>query len=106
MQLEGVASWLLGECLASDAPASAERHVEKAIKILARIGARNDLARAMVTRAALRQAAGDTPGAHRLLDEAQAIFKTLGTLDEPARVEAARDALDRDAPIPLLVGSS
>ena len=49
---------------------------------------------------------GITPGAHRLLDEAQAIFKTLGTLDEPARVEAARDALDRDAPIPLLVGSS
>jgi hypothetical protein len=37
----------------------------------------------MVTRAALRQAAGDTPGAHRLLDEAQAIFQTLARSTNP-----------------------
>ena len=95
LQLEGVASWLMGECLASEAPASAEPYVETAMEILERIGARNDLARAMVTRAALRQAAGDLATARQLLDEAEAIFKALGILDEPARVEAARAALDR-----------
>ena len=105
LQLEGVASWLMGECLASGAPASAERHVEKAMAILEPIGARNDLARAMVTRAALRQAAGDIAAARQLLDQAGAIFQALGTLDEPARVEAAHAALDRGEPIPFITGS-
>jgi len=35
------------------------------------------------------------------LDEATTIFKSLGTVDEPSRVEAARAALDRDTPIRL-----
>ena len=87
-------------------PAAAEPYVETAMAILERIGARNDLARAMVTRAALRQAAGDIAAAKRLLDEAEAIFHALGTLDEPARVEAARAALDRGSPIPLLDAGS
>ena len=74
--------------------------------ILERIGARNDLARAMITRAALRQTAGDVTTARALLDRASAIFRELGTLDEPARVEAARAALDRGAPIALLADGS
>jgi len=102
---EGTACWLMAECLAPEAPASAEPYVETAIEILERIGARNDLARAMVTRAALRQVAGDLATARELLVQAGAIFHELGTLDEPARVEAARAALDRGAAIPLL-GSS
>ena len=96
----------MGECLATEAPASAEPYVETAMEILERIGARNDLARAMVTRAALRQAAGDLTTARGLLDQAHAIFHGLGTLDEPRRVEAARAALDRGAAIPLLEGNS
>ena len=62
--------------------------------ILERIGARNDLARAMVARAALRRNAGDPtrPGDSR---QAAEIFRALGTLDEPARVDAARVTLDR-----------
>src|SRR5277367_3309836 len=64
--------------------------------------ARNDLARAMVTRAALRQAAGDTTTARQLLDDASMIFRELGTRDEPARIEAAVAALDRGFPIRLL----
>ena len=100
LHLEGVACWLMGECLAD--PAAAEPYVENAMEILERIGARNDLARAMVTRAALHRAAGDTAMARQLLDEAEAIFRALSTLDEPARVEAARTALDRSAPISLL----
>jgi hypothetical protein len=95
LHLEGLARWLMGECLMSEAPAAAERYIDTAIEILERIGARNDLARAMVSRAALRQAAGDVATARQLLDRAGAIFQALGTLDEPARVEAARAALDR-----------
>ena len=101
-QLEGLACWLIGECLAAEAPAAAEPNVETAMGILERIGARNDLARAMITRAALRQTAGDVATARALLDRARAIFYELGTLDEPARVETALVALDCGSPIPLL----
>jgi len=94
LQLEGVACWLMGEYLAPESSASAEPHVEKAMEILERIGARNDLARAMVTRAALRQTAGDIAAARQLLDKASEIFQALGTVDEPARVGAARATLD------------
>src|SRR5262249_1482979 len=105
-QLEGLACWLIGECLAAEAPTAAEPNVETAMGILERIGARNDLARAMITRAALRQTAGDVATARALLDRAYAIFRELGTLDEPARVEAARAALDRGCPIALLADGS
>ena len=97
---EGVACWLTAECLAPEDAAAAEPYVENAMEILERIGARNDLARAMVTRAALRQAAGDLAKARELLEQAGGIFHELGTLDEPARVEAARAALDRGAAMP------
>jgi len=106
LHFEGLACWLMAECLAPDTPALAEPYVETAMDILGRIGARNDLARAMVTRAALRQAAGDIAAARRLLDQAYAIFCALGTLDEPARVEAARAALDRGSAIPLVMPAS
>jgi len=101
-QIEGLAWWLIGECLAAEAPAAAEPNVEAAMGILERIGARNDLARAMITRAALRQRAGDVATARALLDRARAIFRELGTLDEPTRVEAGLADLDRGAPIALL----
>jgi tetratricopeptide (TPR) repeat protein len=99
LHFEGTARWLMGECLAPEAAAPAESYVETAMGILERIGARNDLARAMLTRAALRQAAGDLTTARELLDRANAIFEELGTLDEPARVAAARAALDSGGPI-------
>jgi len=72
------------------------------MEILGRIGARNDLARAMMTCAATRQAAGDIAAARQLLDQVQAIFHALATLDEPARVATARSALDRGSPLGLL----
>jgi hypothetical protein len=102
LHFEGVACWLMGECLAPEDPGSAELYVENAMGILERVGARNDLARAMMTRAALRQAAGDVAMARALLDQAYASFQALGTLDEPLRVEAARAALDQGVPIDLL----
>jgi hypothetical protein len=50
----------------------------------------------------LHQATGDVPAAGQMLDQAQAIFDELGTIDEPARVDAARAALARGEPIGLL----
>ena len=104
LQLEGVACWLIGECLAPEARAATEPYVETAMEILGRIGARNDLARAMVTRAALRQATGDLTTARALLDQAASLLQVLGTIDEPVRVAAARAGLDRGTAIGLLAG--
>jgi hypothetical protein len=89
LHYEGRACWLMGEYLAADAPAAAEDHVETAMRIFERVGARNDLAKAMVTRAALRQCAGDLVTARQLLGEASAIFQTLGTHGEFGRIDAA-----------------
>ena len=102
LQLEGRACWLIGECLAAEAPAAADDHLETAMRIFEDVGARNDLARAMVTRAALHQKAGNLASARQLLDQAGAIFEALGTLDEPARVKLALAALDRGSQIPML----
>ncbi len=99
LQYEGRACWLMAECLSPALPAAAEDYAEAAMRIFEHIGARNDLAKAMVTRAASRQALGDIGEAKRLLDQAYAIFLALGTLDEPSRVKAALGALGRGAPI-------
>jgi tetratricopeptide (TPR) repeat protein len=89
LHYEGRACWLMGEYLAADASAAAENYVETAMRIFERVGARNDLAKAMVTRAALRQRTGDIGAARQLLEAANAIFHTLGTHGEFARIEAA-----------------
>jgi tetratricopeptide (TPR) repeat protein len=99
LHFEGLACWLMSECLAPDAPASAESYLEAAVEIFERLGARHHFARAMVTRAALCQASGDLATARTFLDRANETFQELGTLDEPARVEAARAALVRGTPI-------
>lgn len=106
LHYEGRACWLMSECLAPEAPASAEEYAENAMRIFERVGARNDLARALLTRAALRQSAGDVATARQLLDQAYAIFQALGTRDEPARVNAALAALERGSPIRLLADGS
>jgi len=104
LHFEGRACRLLAECLAAEAPASAEECVETAIRIFEHVGARNDLAKAMVTRAELRRGAGDVETARQLLDEARAIFQTLGTHGELPRVEAALAALNLGLPIRLPAG--
>jgi hypothetical protein len=104
LYLEGLACWLMGECLATEAPSGAEDFVEDALRIFEEIGARNDLAKAMMTRAALHQRAGNIASAYQLLNQAYAIFQTLGTRDEPARVKATLVALDNGRPIRLLAG--
>ena len=104
LYFEGLACWLMGECLAAETPTAAADWVEIAIRILEPIDARNDLAKAMVTRAALIQKDGEVATARQLLERADAIFRALGTRDEPAKVKGALDALDRGSQIRLLAG--
>jgi hypothetical protein len=101
---EGLACWLMGECLAAEAPKAAAEWVEIALRILERIDARNDLAKAMVTRAALRQRDGDAVTPRQLLERADSTFRALGTRDESAKVKEALGALDRGSQIRLLAG--
>jgi len=95
LHFEGLAQRLMADCLAIEDPSAAEEHVEIAVRILDGIGARNDFAKALVTRAGLRQLAGDFSTARVLLKQAREIFMTLGTRAEPARVDAALADLDR-----------
>jgi len=104
--IEGLACWLMSDCLGRDDPGAAEEHVEQAIRIFEAIGARNDFAKALATRAGLLWRAGDIAAARGLLDQAYMIFQTVGTIDESARVEAALAALDRDERIPQRAGAS
>ena len=104
LYFEGLACWLMSECLAAEAPTAAAEWVEIAIHIFERIDARNDLAKAMVTRASLIQKDGEVATARQLIERADAIFRALGTRDEPAKVERALGALDRGSQIGLLTG--
>jgi class 3 adenylate cyclase/tetratricopeptide (TPR) repeat protein len=91
---EGRAGRLLGEVVAPEDPVAAAHLLEAAVRILEKVGARNELAQALVAQANLRQAAGDAAGARQLLERALALFEALGTLDEPSRVRAVLAALE------------
>jgi class 3 adenylate cyclase/tetratricopeptide (TPR) repeat protein len=93
--VEGLAHRLLAECLAQELPAAAAEHVDAARQIFAATDARNDLAKALVTRAGLYQSSGNFGAARELLEAAAAIFAKLGTLDEPIRVTSALAALEQ-----------
>jgi class 3 adenylate cyclase/tetratricopeptide (TPR) repeat protein len=97
--LEGLANYLMAECVAAEAPAVAMQHVAAAQGIFATVDARNDLAKTLVTQARLSQRSGNIAEARRLLEEAGEIFAALGTVDEPDRVSAALAAMVRGSPI-------
>jgi len=96
-RFEGVSERLLAEVLLPEDPAAAAGHLDAATRILEDVGARNELARALATRAELERAAGDIAGARQFLERALAIFDELGTLDESARVRDTLAALGVDA---------
>jgi len=102
--VEGRACTLMANCIATEDRAGAEHYAESAMQIFERVGARNDLGKAIFVRAALRQRAGDGETARRLLKNAGMLFQELGTLDETARVLAGLAALDSGGIIPLLGG--
>jgi hypothetical protein len=63
------------------------------MEILEAMGARNEVAKALVTRAELLWTARDAAGARRSLERAETIFQALGTVDGPAATDAVRAAL-------------
>jgi hypothetical protein len=67
------------------------------ISNLDRTGARNDFARALVTKAKLRHAEGSDSISRQLLDQAYSIFQNLGTRDQAARVKTVLEELQHDA---------
>jgi hypothetical protein len=86
-----MATLLLAEALMEEDPEAAARHFETAIALLERVGARNQVAKALEKQAALRHATGDLSGAQALLARALDLFETLGTLDAIDRVRASLD---------------
>lgn len=95
--VEGLAHRLLAECLAGESLAVAMQHVTEAYRIFEAVGARNDVARTLATRAKLSQS--NPAEARRLLHEAMGLFEALGTMDEPVRVREALTALDRGSSV-------
>ena len=95
LHFEGIAHRLIGESLAAEAPAAAKEHVERALRILDGMGARNDYAKALVTQARLSRIEGNDVFARQLLEKACKIFEAIGTKDETVRVKAAFGELDR-----------
>jgi transcriptional regulator with AAA-type ATPase domain/tetratricopeptide (TPR) repeat protein len=95
---EGVATRLLGECLAPADPAGAGALLEAAARVLEEVGARNELAKALTARAEIHRAAGETAEARSALERALALFEAAGTLDEPSHVRAALAALAGERP--------
>lgn len=91
--LEGVAHRILGESLMADDPDTAADHLQRAGNLLERIGARNELAKTLVSQAILRAARGAPAEARVLLGEARATFEALDTVDEPDRVRAVLQSL-------------
>jgi class 3 adenylate cyclase/tetratricopeptide (TPR) repeat protein len=106
LHYEGRGCWLMSECLAAEDPATAEDYAETAIRIFENLGAQNDLARTLITRAALFRAAGDGRAARRLLDRAYTTFVALGTWDEILRVKSLLAEFDSGTANLLLVGAS
>jgi class 3 adenylate cyclase/tetratricopeptide (TPR) repeat protein len=90
--LEGVAERLLAETLGPETAAGGD-HLAVATRILDEVDARNDLGKALVAEARRAQATGDTAGARACLEQAEAIFKTLGTVDGPRLVTSLRASL-------------
>jgi class 3 adenylate cyclase/tetratricopeptide (TPR) repeat protein len=94
--LEAIAHRLLGESLLAAEPAAAAEHLGRAVEAFRRSGARNELAKALESQAAVRRATGDGAGARAALQESLAIFEEVGTLDEPGRVREALAMLDAE----------
>jgi class 3 adenylate cyclase/tetratricopeptide (TPR) repeat protein len=95
--LEAIAHRLLGESLLAAAPAAAAEHLGRAVDAFRQSGARNELAKALESQAAVRRGAGDAAGARAALRESLAIFEEVGTLGEPGRVREALATLDAEA---------
>ena len=96
--LEALARRLLGECLLAVDTSAASPHLSAAVEAFRCSGARDHLAKALASQAALRHRQGDLPGARAALEESLTVFEEIGTLDEPMRVREALAMLDAETP--------
>jgi class 3 adenylate cyclase/tetratricopeptide (TPR) repeat protein len=83
--LEGVAGRLVAEALGPEDPAALD-HLALATRILEEVGARNEIAKVLVARAGCHRAAGNVAAARTALEQALAVFTSLGTVDGPLLV--------------------
>jgi tetratricopeptide (TPR) repeat protein len=95
---EGVAERLVGDSLLDEDPAAARAHLDTAERILTEVEARNELAKALVSQAQLRRAAGDWAGARARLEHALEIFERLDSVDGSARVREELAAPEPPSP--------
>jgi class 3 adenylate cyclase/tetratricopeptide (TPR) repeat protein len=84
--LEGAAHRLLAAC---GGVADADQHLAVALDVLEAVGARNELARALVVQGWWHRRRGETAAARRCFERSAAEFEALGTRDEGARIKAA-----------------
>jgi tetratricopeptide (TPR) repeat protein len=96
--LEGLALRLLGECDMAHEPGRAAETLAAAGRILDELGARNELAKALAAYGTLLQSMGDSAGARDRLERALALFESLATWDEPARLRGRLSALGPSGP--------
>src|SRR5206468_11821102 len=89
--VEAVARRLLAAAVATVDVARASEELDAAETILRERNARNELGKAWVVRACLARPVPDRP----LLEQALALFRELGTVDEPLRVERLLGHADR-----------
>jgi tetratricopeptide (TPR) repeat protein len=90
--LEGVAERLVAEALGPEDPGALE-HLDLATRILEEVGARNDVAKVLVARAGCHRAAGNIAAARTALEQALAVFTSLGTVDGPLLVASLLQSL-------------
>lgn len=87
---EGMALRVLGEIYENSDIDKAENHIKNSIKILKRLGAKNELAKSYFSLGRLYKEKGEKNKAKKYATQALHIFEKLGTLHEP---EKARNLL-------------
>jgi hypothetical protein len=88
---EAVVTRLLGEVLVHEDLPRAESTLRSAARVLEEIGARNDLAKGLLTLAEIRWQAGDRVDCLQLLARAQETFEECGTVDELRRLHQVKE---------------
>jgi len=86
--LEGVAHRLLGDSFVASDEKRADEHLDRAAVLFQESGARNELAKVLVSRAERARRSGRPDEARAWLHEALTRFEALGTLDGQARARS------------------
>ena len=97
--LEAIAQLSIGDCISIEDPASADTHIETAMRVFTEVGAQNDLAKAMLVKAQLSVSAGRPAEARELIEQARSIFLMIDSRAELSRANDALGALTKITPM-------